>query len=183
VTRSGRAQLLGAGAMACVVGAVFVALLAAPPALSRAQAQETAPGAPTQFQIESDLTCQCGCGLTVHSCNHLNCSSGIPLKNEIAEQLAQGKSRDDILHHFETKYGEKILAAPTTRGFNLAAWTVPFIAIGVGGLVIAVVLARWRRTTVPASERAAEPSALPPAADPVLRARLESALEDYERRS
>ena len=29
---------------------------------------------PTQGQVESSLTCQCGCGLTVHSCNHLSCS-------------------------------------------------------------------------------------------------------------
>src|SRR5262249_58086172 len=26
--------------------------------------------APTQQEVEESLTCQCGCGLTVHSCNH-----------------------------------------------------------------------------------------------------------------
>jgi cytochrome c-type biogenesis protein CcmH/NrfF len=134
----------------------------------------------TQYQLESDLTCQCGCGLTVHSCNHLNCGSGIPLKKEIAEHLAAGESREQILRHFQTKYGEKILSSPTTTGFNIAAWTVPFVAIALGGLLIGVVLVRWRRATT---------SDLPPVSgpgsttDPELRARLERELDDLERRS
>jgi cytochrome c-type biogenesis protein CcmH len=140
------------------------------------------PSDATQFQIESDLTCQCGCGLTVHSCNHLSCSSGIPLKQEIATQLSGGKSREGILSYFQTKYGEKILAAPTTRGFNIAAWTVPFVAIGLGGAGIAIALSRWRRT----SRRRVEPHAATAAATPMdaeRRARLDAALAEYERRS
>ena len=51
----------------------------------------------TQSEIEESLTCQCGCGLTVHSCNHVQCPSGIPLKEEIAAQLAAGKTRAEVL--------------------------------------------------------------------------------------
>lgn len=135
----------------------------------------------TQYQMETDLTCQCGCGLTVHSCNHLNCGSGIPLKKEIAEQIALGKPRAEILAHFSTKYGEKILSSPTTTGFNIAAWTVPFVVIAIGGLIIGVVLVRWRRTT---GEGAAPVAAAPPSAtDPGLKAKLERELADLERRS
>jgi cytochrome c-type biogenesis protein CcmH len=133
----------------------------------------------TQVQIETDLTCQCGCGLTVHSCNHLNCGSGIPLKKEIAEQLATGASREDILAYFQAKYGEKILSSPTTTGFNLAAWTVPFVAIAIGGLLIGVVLTRWKRGSSETGP-VASPSGV--AASSEMRARLERELEDYERR-
>jgi cytochrome c-type biogenesis protein CcmH len=151
-----------------------VALLAAPPVpLGHAEIG-------SQFQLESDLTCQCGCGLTVHSCNHLNCGSGIPLKKEIADQLASGKSREDVLAYFQQKYGEKILSSPTTSGFNLAAWMVPFVVIALGGLVIGVVLTRWRRATDTAPPVAPRPA---PGADPALRARLERELDDLERRS
>lgn len=133
---------------------------------------------PGQQEIEEGLTCQCGCGLTVHSCNHLNCSSGIPLKQEVAAEIASGKDRTEILAHFEAKYGEKILSSPTKRGFNLTAWVTPFAAIGVGGLVIAAVLARWRRRTVQAG------SELPPVAlDDERRARLERELRDFDSRS
>ena len=134
----------------------------------------------TQYQVESDLTCQCGCGLTVHSCNHLNCGSGIPLKQEIAGQIAAGKSREDILGYFQTKYGEKILSSPTATGFNIAAWTVPFVVIALGGLVIGVVLTRWRRSTTNDPQPAPSPTT---ANDPLLRARLERELDELDRRS
>ena len=42
----------------------------------------------TTKEIEEALTCQCGCGLTVHSCNHLQCGSGIPLK-QVAQELGR----------------------------------------------------------------------------------------------
>jgi len=136
----------------------------------------------TQYQLETDLTCQCGCGLTVHSCNHLNCGSGIPLKKEIAEHIAAGETREQILAHFQTKYGEKILSSPTTTGFNIAAWTVPFVAIALGGLLIGVVLVRWRRST-DAGETPSRTGDPAPSDDPALRARLERELDDLERRS
>ena len=101
---------------------------------------------PTQTEVETALTCQCGCGLTVHSCNHLNCGSAIPLKKEIGEQIAMGRSLPEIERHFEEKYGEKILSAPTTRGFNLIAWVLPFALIGSGLVVGVVVLWGWRRS-------------------------------------
>jgi cytochrome c-type biogenesis protein CcmH/NrfF len=133
----------------------------------------------TQYQTETDLTCQCGCGLTVHSCNHLNCGSGIPLKKEIGEQIATGKSREEILAYFTTKYGEKILSSPTTTGFNIAAWTVPFVVIGLGGLIIGVVLVRWRRATDVSDAPVAAP---PSTTDPELKAKLDRALDDLDRR-
>ena len=100
----------------------------------------------TQSEIEESLTCQCGCGLTVHSCNHVQCPSGIPLKEEIASQLAAGKNQAEVLTYFSTKYGEKILSAPTTTGFNLVAWVTPFAVVAVAATLIVVASRRWRRT-------------------------------------
>jgi cytochrome c-type biogenesis protein CcmH len=128
----------------------------------------------TQTEIEEALTCQCGCGLTVHSCNHVQCPSSIPLKKEIAEQLAAGKTRTEVLTHFSTKYGEKILSAPTTAGFNLVAWVTPFAAVLAAGAVIVVVSRRWRRAP------AAPPPSTPAAADDARRARLEAELDRFD---
>jgi cytochrome c-type biogenesis protein CcmH len=102
-------------------------------------------GAPTFQEVEESLTCQCGCGLTVHSCNHLQCPSALPLRQEIRDQLALGLDKQQILAHFEQKYGEKILSSPTTRGFNLTAWTMPFIILGLGSALVVFTLLRWRR--------------------------------------
>jgi cytochrome c-type biogenesis protein CcmH len=100
---------------------------------------------PTTQEIEEALTCQCGCGLTVHTCNHLQCGFAIPAKQEIAKQFGEGKSRDEIVASFLTRYGEKVLSAPTTTGFNLAAWIMPFFAVIVGGVLIGLAGLRWSR--------------------------------------
>ncbi len=124
--------------------------------------------APQSFQeIEESLTCQCGCGLTVHSCNHLQCPSALPLRQEIREQLALGLDKPAILTHFAEKYGEKILSSPTTEGFNLTAWVMPFFMVAVGTGFVFFTLLRWRRapprpqapSVVPQAVDAAEPSA------------------------
>lgn len=108
--------------------------------------------APSFQELEESLTCQCGCGLTVHSCNHLQCPSAIPLRAEIREQMALGKTKADILLHFQTKYGEKILSAPTTTGFNLVAWVAPFLAITLGAAFIGFVVRRWTLRRSPTVE-------------------------------
>ena len=128
--------------------ALLVVLLGAP---------AFAAAAPRFQEVEESLTCQCGCGLTVHACNHLQCPSAIPLRQEIREQMALGLDKDQVLAHFEQKYGEKILSSPTTRGLNLAAWTMPFFILAVGAALVVFTLRRWRR----ASER---PSSRPPVA-------------------
>ena len=132
---------------------------------------------PSQTEIEEALTCQCDCGLTVHNCNHLQCPSAIPLKDEIAEQLASGVTRAEILDHFASKYGEKILSAPTTTGFNLVAWVTPFAAVFVATLVIVAFVRRWRSAPVP---RAAPAPSADDDATAARRARLRAELERFE---
>jgi len=129
----------------------------------------------TQSQIEEALTCQCGCGLTVHSCNHVQCPSGIPLKAEIAEQLTTGKTQAEVLTYFSTKYGEKILSAPTTTGFNLVAWVTPFLVVFVAAVLIVLASRRWRRTLA-----ASAPPPAPIAIDEARRARLNAELDRFD---
>lgn len=117
------------------------------------------PPAVSFTDIEESLTCQCGCGLTVHSCNHVNCGSALPLRDEIRAQMAEGKDREAILAHFAAKYGEKILSAPTTTGFNLLAWVMPFVLVLVGAALVGLTVLRWRRSS-PASGGAEDASVL-----------------------
>jgi cytochrome c-type biogenesis protein CcmH len=108
------------------------------------QARRVFGADPVSFQeIEESLTCQCGCGLTVHSCNHLQCGSAIPLRQEIRDQMSLGKSREQILTYFKGKYGEKILSSPTTSGFNVLAWITPFILVALGALFVCITIMRW----------------------------------------
>jgi cytochrome c-type biogenesis protein CcmH len=100
--------------------------------------------APSGQEIAEGLTCQCGCGLTVANCNHPNCSFSVPMRERIDTMLAHGKGRAEIISYFRKQYGEKILSAPTTQGFNLLAWTMPFVALLVGGGLVVLMMGRWR---------------------------------------
>jgi cytochrome c-type biogenesis protein CcmH len=132
---------------------------------------------PTQQEIEEALTCQCGCGLTVHSCNHLNCPSGEPMKREIGDRLARGESKDTVLAAFTARYGEKVLSSPTFRGFNWLAWVTPFGAVlAAAGVLIVVIRRRVRTTTITSA-----PVAAGGTGDPALRARLARELDDLDR--
>jgi cytochrome c-type biogenesis protein CcmH len=93
-----------------------------------------------QREVEERLACQCGCGLTVHTCNHLQCSFAVPVREDIAKSLAAGQSEDEIIARYVAEYGEKVLSAPTREGFNLLAWWGPYaaLAIGAAGLWLAI---------------------------------------------
>jgi cytochrome c-type biogenesis protein CcmH len=133
--------------------------------------------APVSFQdIEESLTCQCGCGLTVHSCNHLQCPSALPLREEIRAQMKEGKDRAGILAYFSDKYGEKILSSPTAVGFNLVAWITPFAVVGLGGVFLAVALMRWTKR----SRSALAPASAAPPVSPYDKI-LEKELKDFDR--
>jgi cytochrome c-type biogenesis protein CcmH len=156
------AATLSAGALACVLGLT-----------SLVEAEEK--GSVSFQEIEESLTCQCGCGLTVHSCNHLQCPSALPLRAEIREQMALGKSKQEILAHFGTKYGEKILSAPTVEGFNVLAWVTPFLLVAIGGAVVVITVKRW----VKRQARTVAPQKPVPVASPYDDV-LEKELKDFD---
>ncbi len=132
---------------------------------------------PTNQEMEAALTCQCSCGLTVHSCNHLQCGFAIPAKEQIAEQLEQGASREAILASFVTRYGEKVLSAPTATGFNLTAWVTPFLVVLIGAVSIGFIARRWTKNR--SSVQAESSPATPVPTDPY-QERLKKELETFE---
>ncbi len=150
------------------------------PAVGDTAATPAAPQARTlMIEIEEALVCQCGCGLTVHACNHLNCPSGVPIKEEIAARVAQGETKAQILAYFQGRYGEKVLSAPTLRGFNLVAWIAPVVFVALGGVLVAVVARRWTRQTAAHVTSGPQPALLVPPDDPV-RARLAREIRDFD---
>lgn len=89
------------------------------------------------------FVCQCGCNHQLSACGMLNCGSATPLRTEIQEHLKGGKSQKEIVESFVAKYGKVILAAPTTQGFDLAAWLTPFVALSLGLIVVYFVIKSW----------------------------------------
>ena len=95
-----------------------------------------------QREVEERLACQCGCGLTVHTCNHLQCSFAVPVREDISKSLAAGQSDEEIIARYVAEYGEKVLSSPTLEGFNLLAWWGPYIALLLGAAVLVLVIRR-----------------------------------------
>ncbi|HLW72373.1 MAG TPA: cytochrome c-type biogenesis protein CcmH [Candidatus Binataceae bacterium] len=123
---------------------------------------------PSADAIADGLTCQCGCGLTVANCNHPQCEFSVPVRTQIEAMIARGLSGRQILASYRAKYGEKILSSPTTSGFNLVAWLMPFGAIFAGGGLIFMLFGRWRSRPPPPTAPADGV-----AFDPALREQLE----------
>ena|ERR1700722_13908848 len=154
--------------VACTVALALPIVLAAAPTVS---VQEVSEG----------LTCQCGCGLTVANCNHPNCEFSVPVREQIGKMLGRGMGGTQVIAYFRGKYGEKILSAPTTQGFNLLAWIMPFAAIAAGVALVAFTVGRWRSKAPAPDSKGDTPVAAgddPNNFDPELRRRLARELSD-----
>jgi cytochrome c-type biogenesis protein CcmH len=73
----------------------------------------------------------------------MECGAADRIKTQVLEKLNIGQSKEEIIGYFVSRYGEKILSAPTKKGFNLTAWILPFFAIVSGGGVVYFTLRRW----------------------------------------
>jgi cytochrome c-type biogenesis protein CcmH len=99
--------------------------------------------APEVRKVSEAFVCQCNCNHQLSACGMLNCPSASPLREEIANQLKQGLNKQQIVNAFAAKYGKVILSAPTTRGFDLAAWTLPFIMLLLGFIIVFMFIRTW----------------------------------------
>jgi cytochrome c-type biogenesis protein CcmH len=125
---------------------LLAALLAALLALTASV--PTAQGQPTYTEAEANdvagkLMCECGAAVTVADCGENAVANG--MRAIISQQVALGKTTDEILDHFVSLYGECILAEPRKSGIGLAAWLAPFVAIVAGGAVLGGSMWAWSR--------------------------------------
>ena len=77
------------------------------------------------------------------------------IREEVSSMVAAGKSRDEILDYYVSKYGERILVTPRVKGFNTLAYVLPWAALPIGAWFL-IVLLKKLRTPAPSSS----PSAL-----------------------
>ena len=64
------------------------------------------------------------------------------MKDVVRQQLAAGKSPDEVKRYFIGKYGEWILMQPTARS-NWAVYVLPPLVLLLGGAVVVVAVRRW----------------------------------------
>ena len=70
------------------------------------------------------------------------------MRDLVLKKLRQGETKEEILQYFESRYGERIMAKPNKKGFNLILWFFPFVFVAFAAIVIYFLIRRWS-TRVP----------------------------------
>jgi len=105
----------------------------------------------TRFsEIGHQMMCVCGCNQILLECNHVGCLSSDGMRNELMASLTRGDSDSLVEQGFVQKYGPTVLAAPTTTGFDRAAYIIPCAALIVGSVLILLLIRAWKNRPVPA---------------------------------
>ena len=71
-------------------------------------------------------------------------------REEIRTYLSQGYTKDEIKTIFVEKYGTNVLISPPFSGFNILAWTLPFVALFGAGYFIFIYI-RKREESQPSA--------------------------------
>jgi cytochrome c-type biogenesis protein CcmH len=61
------------------------------------------------------------------------------LRGQIREQLAAGRSEDEVIDYMVARYGDFVLYRPPFKAATLALWIGPFVLLALGALIF------WRR--------------------------------------
>jgi cytochrome c-type biogenesis protein CcmH/NrfF len=155
------------------IAAVLLALLPLGIAPGLALAQDTQPKA-SLYDLETQVMC-------VTCRTPLSVANGPQADSErafIREQIAQGKTADQIKTAMVAEFGERVLALPDDDGFNLAVYLVPIIIVVLALALAAMFLPRWRRHA--RALAGAQPTALGPDLDERDARRLDEDLERYD---
>lgn len=109
--------------------------------------------------LELTIKCPCPCGLDVYTCRttDFTCSYSPEAHREIIALWDAGKTPQQIADAFVAKYGERALMAPKPKGFNLAGYLVPGLALTSATLVMAAFLSRRKPAVSPAAPVADRP--------------------------
>ena len=132
-------------ALAMLLAAALPAAAQPAAAATAAQGAASADLAPTVApdpQLEADvqelshklrcLVCQ------NQSIAESNAPLAVDLRNQVREQLAAGKSKDDVIDYLVARYGDFVLYQPPLKASTLLLWGGPaaLLLAGAGGLIL-----------------------------------------------
>ncbi|MDH3215408.1 MAG: cytochrome c-type biogenesis protein CcmH [Candidatus Krumholzibacteria bacterium] len=109
-----------------------------------AKSSLTDPEQAAMFNRVSDkLVCQCGCNMILRVCNHFECPSALPMRAEIEEKILAGAAEDAIVTDFVEEHGKVVLATPSAKGIDLAAWVMPGFVVLMGLFLLLYFVSDW----------------------------------------
>jgi cytochrome c-type biogenesis protein CcmH/NrfF len=99
-------------------------------------------------KLGHQMMCMCGCNQILLECNHVGCTYSERMRNELTAGLDRGDSDSLVLQAFVQKYGNTVLAAPTSSGFNVIAWIMPFAVFGLATAMAVWLVRMWKARPV-----------------------------------
>jgi len=124
---------------------------------------------PTLGELEGEVMCP--------TCKTTLDQSSAPVANRIrafiSARISAGDTKSEIKTKLVQQFGPAILAEPSKKGFNLLAWVLPFIALGIGAIALGGLAWRWSR-------REPAPAAAGPPLDPELDRRVDEELARFD---
>jgi cytochrome c-type biogenesis protein CcmH len=146
-------------------------LLVALAALALAPAALAGEERPTLAGLEKELVCP--------TCETTLDMSDAPAANRmrafIRERIEAGDTKEEIKEQLVAQFGDRVLASPPRRGFNLLAWLLPFAGLLAGGTAVGVLARRWSRARD--AERSSDGGGR---LDPELERRLDEELDRFQ---
>jgi len=126
---------------------------------------------PTLAELESEVICP--------TCQTTLDQSNSPIADRmrvfIRTRIEAGDTKGEIEDALVAEFGRAVLASPPKKGFDLLAWVLPFVALGLAAVALGALTWRWSRA------RAEEARALPaPETDAEFERRLDDELARFD---
>ncbi len=102
-------------------------------AVRAARAQAPTPSADDVNRVARQLFCPVCENIPLDVCPTEACAKW---RATIRDKLALGWTDQQILDYFRAQYGDRVLANPTSKGFNLLIWVIPPIVLAAGALFL-----------------------------------------------
>ena len=154
-----------------------LAALAAVVALAAPGAAAASDQHPTLADLEDEVMCP-----TCHTALELSSAPAADrIRAFIRREIAAGKTKSEIKASLVDQFGEAILAAPPTRGFNLLAWLLPLVGGALAAVLVALAARRWLVSRgPPEDEPGHEANGRARVVDPDLERRLDEELARFD---
>jgi cytochrome c-type biogenesis protein CcmH len=128
-------------------------------------------------EISKGLWCPLCNGVRLDNCELQAC---VQMKEVIAQKLEAGERPEQIRAYFVEQYGDVVLGAPSTQGFNSLAWILPILAAAVGlGWLAYFVRSVTRKRAADARAVASSPRAPAEAAQDEYLQRVDQEIDQY----
>jgi cytochrome c-type biogenesis protein CcmH len=123
-----------------IILSIFVLLSLIPVGVS---AQGSEPTDDEVNAIAKQLYCPVCENIPLDACGTQACEQW---RGIIRDQLADGRTEDEIKDYFVAQYGDRVLAEPPPTGFNWAIYLVPLVVFLIGGYLFFRGIKRWLST-------------------------------------